>query len=171
MCCIRCTVRCITGRGISLCSDSAFRIKGMFHLYLPALQPCVMGTGSLQGMSWQTGNKLLLTKGTPLFLLHESCGILCDTSSLGLKATEVCRSAADIGHQAVVGRWSLERTSTSFWSWEGPLLQKPECFTGWWFLYRVHCFLHWPRLLVTPLPAENISFQPNTAFHLLIAVV
>lgn len=99
-------------KGMSLCSNSAFRMKGMFHLYLPAPQPCVLDTGFLQGMSWQTENKLLLTKGTPLFLLHESSGILCGTSSLGMKATEVWQVCCSYGHQAVVGRWSLGGTST-----------------------------------------------------------
>lgn len=77
-------------------------------------QPCTMGTRSLQGLSWQTENKLLLTKGTALFLSRESAGIPCDTNSPGMNPLRSGRSAGDTGHQAVVGRWSLERSSVRF---------------------------------------------------------
>lgn len=136
-------------RGVTA-SNSALRIKGMSHLYLPALQPCLTGTGLLQGMSWQTENKLLLTKGTPLFLLHESSGIpCCDTSSLGMEAKEVwqvcCwyRALITAGNSCKVLK--LERTAAS--------LARGLHWVV--MLVRVHCFLHWPRLLVPSLPTET----------------
>lgn len=53
-------------------------------------QPWVLlpGNAALAGNEL-TVNKLMLTKGTPLVLLHESPGISCDTRFLGMDAAGV----------------------------------------------------------------------------------
>lgn len=76
---------------MSLCC----KIPGHVSLLSPSFaplcdQPRVLLPGSAALTENElTENKLMLTKGTPLFLLHESPGISCDMRFLGMDAAGV----------------------------------------------------------------------------------